>query len=67
MGRLGTHPHLMSVFDGGEEDGQPYLVTELMAGGDVESLLAEAGGALPTAQALEVTIGVARGLAFAHE
>ena len=26
MGRLGAHPHIVTVFDIGEEDGQPYLV-----------------------------------------
>ena len=42
MGRLGTHPHVVTVFDLGEEPplsglgegrGQPYMVTELMGGG----------------------------------
>ncbi len=36
MGRLGTHPHVVSVFDLGQHEGQPYLATELMGGGDVE-------------------------------
>ncbi len=35
MGRLGSHPHIVTVFDLGEENGQPYMVTELMGGGDV--------------------------------
>ncbi len=26
MGRLGAHPHIVTVFDIGEENGQPYLV-----------------------------------------
>ncbi len=30
MGRLGSHPHIVTVFDLGEEQGQPYMVTELM-------------------------------------
>ena len=36
MGRLGDHPHIVPVFDIGEENGQPYIVSQLMAGGDVE-------------------------------
>ena len=36
MGRLGAHPHIVSIFDLGEHDGQPFVVTELMGGGDVE-------------------------------
>ncbi|MEZ4552299.1 MAG: protein kinase [Dehalococcoidia bacterium] len=70
MGRL-THPHIVSIFDIGEHtnaDGsrQPYLVQELMAGGDVEGLLEDAGGGLPLARALRIAIEVCRGLEFAH-
>ena len=65
MGRL-THPHIVSVFDMGENDGQPYLVQELMGGGDVEGLIEKAGGALPLAQVLEVGIATCRGLEYAH-
>ncbi len=36
MGRLGSHPHIVTVFDLGQEADQPYMVTELMGGGDVE-------------------------------
>ena len=67
MGRLGTHPHVVSVYDLSDHDGQLYLVTELMGGGDVEGLLEDADGPLPTKQALEIAKGVCRGLAFAHE
>src|SRR5882724_386138 len=33
MGRLGDHPHVVTVHDAGEESGRPYLVSEYMAGG----------------------------------
>ncbi len=36
MGRLGSHPHIVTVFDLGDHEGQPYMVTELMGGGDAE-------------------------------
>jgi len=67
MGRLGSHPHIVTVFDLGQESDQPYMVTELMAGGDVEGLIAAA----PDHRlALDRAIGVAkmtcRGLEFAH-
>ena len=44
MGRLGSHPHVVTVFDFGEyqpEDStepHPYMVTELMRRGDVAAL-----------------------------
>ena len=31
MGRLGSHPHIVTVFDLGDHQGQPFMVTELMA------------------------------------
>jgi len=68
MGRLGAHPHVVTVFDLGEEQGRPYLVTELMAGGDLEGLIGRApNGRLPVAQVLELGKGICKGLAFAHE
>ncbi|MCH8236046.1 MAG: protein kinase, partial [Chloroflexi bacterium] len=39
MGRLGTHPNIVTVFDLGTEGDSPFMVTELMGGGDVEGLL----------------------------
>ena len=41
MGRLGDHPHLMPIFDLGNENGQPYMTLSLM-GGDVEGLAKKA-------------------------
>ncbi len=66
MARLGAHAHVVSVFDIGEEQGQPYIVAELMAGGDVEGLLREAGGPLAVERTLEIATGVCRALEFAH-
>ena len=49
MGRLGSHPHIVTVFDLGQhpatdsgQASQPYMVTELMGGGDVEGLIEKA-------------------------
>ncbi|MEZ4501029.1 MAG: protein kinase [Dehalococcoidia bacterium] len=67
MGRLGAHPHIVTIFEIGEEGGSPYVVNELLGGGDVEGELEAAEGALPLARTLEIAKGVARGLAFAHE
>lgn len=67
MGRLGSHPHIVTVFDLGEEQGQPYMVTELMGGGDVEGLIANAENhRLPLEHAIHIAVETCRGLEFAH-
>ncbi len=65
LGRLGSHPHIVSVFDLGEHDGQPYMITELMTS-DADAALREADGPLPLERTLEIAKGVCRGLEFAH-
>jgi eukaryotic-like serine/threonine-protein kinase len=68
MGRLGAHPQIVSVFDLGEEDGQPFIVTELMGGGDVEGLIEMADQhRLTFERVLEIGLETCRGLEFAHE
>ncbi len=67
MGRLGSHPHIVTVFDLGDHEGQPYMVTELMGGGDVEGVIEEATDhRLPLEQAINITWETCRGLEFAH-
>ena len=67
MGRLGTHPNVVSVFDLGEDEGCPFIVTELMAGGDVEGLLESADEhRLPLERICELARDVCQGLGFAH-
>ncbi len=39
MGRLGDHPHVLSIHDLGEDNGHPYMVLPLRPGGDVCTLL----------------------------
>ncbi|MBI4202963.1 MAG: protein kinase, partial [Chloroflexi bacterium] len=73
MGRLGSHPHIVTVFELGEvhppegQEGQPYMVTELMGGGDVEGAIGKAPEhKLPLERALKIAIETCRGLEFAH-
>jgi serine/threonine protein kinase/tetratricopeptide (TPR) repeat protein len=75
MGRLGAHPHVVSVFDLGETGSpstgsggpQPFIVTEFMAGGDVERLIENAPAhRMPLAEALRIADEVCQGLDFAH-
>ncbi len=67
MGRLGSHQHIVTVFDLGQEQDQPYMVTELMGGGDVEGVIEDADGhRLPLEQAISIAVETCRGLEFAH-
>ncbi len=67
MGRLGSHPHIVTVFDLGDQEGQPYMVTELMGGGDLEGVIENATDhRLPLAQAIDIAKETCRGLEFAH-
>ena len=67
MGRLGSHPHIVTVFDLGQENGQPYTVTELMGGGDVEGAIEDAPDhRLPLEQAVKIAQETCRGMEFAH-
>ncbi len=67
MGRLGSHPHIVTVFDLGQEADQPYMVTELMGGGDVEGIIEKADDhRLPLEQAIHIAQETCRGLEFAH-
>src|SRR3984957_15879316 len=60
-----NHPHLLRVFDWGEETGEPYLVLEYLGGGSLLDLY-ERGTRLSPSHASLLGAHVARGLAFAH-
>ncbi len=67
MGRLGSHSHIVTVFDLGEDQDQPYMVTELMGGGDVEGVIEDAEDhRLPLEQAIKIAQETCRGMEFAH-
>ena len=67
MGRLGSHPHIVTVFDLGDEQDQPYMVTELMGGGDVEGAIETATDhRLPLEQSIKIAQETCRGMEFAH-
>ena len=67
MGRLGSHSHIVTIFDLGEEQNQPYMVTELMGGGDVEGVIEDAEDhRLPLEKAIKIAQETCRGMEFAH-
>ena len=67
MGRLGAHPHIVTVYDIGEEAGQPYIVMELLGGGDVDGVVSDAEEhKLGLDDLLRIAIETCEGLEFAH-
>ena len=56
------HPNVMVIYRVGELEGHPYLITEYIRG----KALTELTVPLPWRKALELAIGLARGLATAH-
>ena len=47
LGRLGSHPQLVSVFDIGEDGADLFIVQEFMAGGDVAKALTPSPSPIP--------------------
>ena len=67
MGRLGSHPHIVTVLDLGDHEGQPYTVIQLLAGRDVEGLIEEAeNNHLSLEHAIKISVETCKGLEFAH-
>jgi class 3 adenylate cyclase len=68
MGRLGDHPNIVTVFDIGDDSGQPYIVSQYMGGGDLDGMLNRTPDRrLPIPEAMRIAIQVQQGLAHAHE
>jgi eukaryotic-like serine/threonine-protein kinase len=59
------HPHIMRVFDWGEESEGPYLVLEYLGGGSLRAML-DTGGKLTHSQVAGIGAQAAAGLAYAH-
>jgi serine/threonine-protein kinase len=60
-----SHPHIVTVFDSGTEDGADFLIMELIEGRSVRSWLSE-DGILPITRAAAVMAQVCDALAAAH-
>src|SRR5262249_22305897 len=60
-----SHPNILGIHDTGTYEGTPYLVSELLEGETLRDTLL--GGALPVRRAIEYALGIAHGLAAAHE
>jgi hypothetical protein len=59
-----NHPNIVAVYDTGESEGAPYIVSELLEGETLRERLAT--GPVGVRKAVEYAAQVARGLAAAH-
>jgi serine/threonine protein kinase len=60
------HPGIVAVLDTGQHDGQTFIVTELLHGRDLATLLSGDSGGLPVSLALSIGVEVTAALAYAH-
>ena len=60
-----NHPNILAVFDVGQQDGSPYIVSELLEGESLRSRLR--AGPLSVRKAVEYGVQIIRGLAAAHD
>ncbi len=59
-----NHPHIVTVYDAGEYQDRQYLITEFVDGGTLRQWASRSRG---WQQIVELLIGVADGIAIAHE
>jgi eukaryotic-like serine/threonine-protein kinase len=60
-----NHPNILGIHDIGKYDGAPFLVSELLEGETLRQKIDS--GPIPTRRAVEYALGIARGLAAAHD
>ena len=60
-----NHPNVLRVYDWGEQDGEPYLVLEYLAGGSLRQIY-DTGDLLTPEQAVRIGIEACAGLDYAH-
>jgi serine/threonine protein kinase len=60
-----NHPNILGIHDIGGHDGAPFLVSERLEGQTLREKLVS--GPLPARRAIEYALGIAEGLAAAHE
>ena len=58
------HANIVTIYDYGEFQDQPYLVMQYLSGGSLKDLI---GQKMPWDKALQITLEIARGLAYAHK
>ena len=60
------HPHIIPVYDFGEQDGEVYIVMAYMRGGTLADRIDRSQGGLPEAEIVRLFDLIAEGLDYAH-
>jgi len=60
------HPNVLPIIEADDYDGQIVIVSEYAPEGSLEQLLKKNDGSLPLSQAVELTVGILKGLEFLH-
>jgi tRNA A-37 threonylcarbamoyl transferase component Bud32 len=60
-----NHPHILTVYEVGEDDGKPYIAMEYVEGDTLRTKID--GKPLPVKETLDIAIQISEGLAKAHE
>ena len=59
-----NHPNILGIYDVGQHDGAPFLITELLEGESLREKLE--GGPVPQRWAIDCAVQISQGLAAAH-
>src|SRR6201988_393129 len=60
-----NHPHILTVYEVGEDDGKPYIAMEYVEGDTLRKKIARKP--LPVKETLDIAIQISEGLAKSHE
>jgi DNA helicase-2/ATP-dependent DNA helicase PcrA len=60
-----NHPHILTIYEVGEDDGRPYIAMEYVEGDTIRQKISNNG--MPLRDTLDIAIQIASGLARAHE
>ncbi|MGO9451111.1 MAG: protein kinase domain-containing protein [Candidatus Binataceae bacterium] len=67
LGVLGDHPHIATIYDIGELDGRPYIVSQYLPGGTLADLLAHSPShRLAIAEAIRYADEICQALEYTH-
>src|SRR5581483_4569588 len=59
-----NHPNIVAVYDSGQDNGQAYIVSELVDGDSLRAVIDR--GRLPIRKVVDITVQIAEALAAAH-